>query len=426
MKTYFYRSKMMLFSQNPFFKIFFLFVIFGFFANELYSAPIRTKRENKKTTKINPFGVTKCENLENFKQLKILSEVDFAKEEVYGYHKEEPEFMFENEINLCPIASNNNDEAIFKSLTQTSNKAFFSLESKKNQLYNKIHAPFGFDVDDSIPNHQQSFYNIRSYKSYFVFSATQEVETIVEKLKNVKWDSTFRSITKSDYQILKSSIIYIGAGQPRRPFQQVRQTGNILRADVTLDNQLVHWLLAKGILQKMFKKILVVPFFGSNAYTACVYSELATIWTFKNQTMNNKMGEMWRIKHTLCIDKNNPELYVKNCFSKQAMQFVADYNVDAGIRQIGKYGVLLDIATKMSSKRKKVQHLITRDTTLFYEFDNDFFKIDDQDDEPFEQDFLVTILPFKKIDFVFTTKDWVERVRLVNTIQLYLVSKKYN
>ena len=54
--------------------------------------------------------------------------------------------------------------------------------------------------------------------------------------------------------------------------------------------------------------------------------------------------ELGKLRHKLCVEPNDFEKYLKNYFSKETLQFVADYNVEAGIRQIGKFGLVLSLA----------------------------------------------------------------------------------
>ncbi len=123
-------------------------------------------------------------------------------------------------------------------------------------------------------------------------------------------------------------------------------TSYILKGQLLLaiGQQLLYWFLAKGVRQNLFSKILVVPFFGSNNYPACVYSEQATIWALRNQTINVlRLFETAKFRHKLCVERSAPGKYLKNCLSKQALQFVGDFSVEAGIRQISKFGAVLNL-----------------------------------------------------------------------------------
>lgn len=385
----------------------------------------------------NPFTYKSCAKATNIVLLEKLASLDFSKEETYGYHKEEAETMFSDA--KCPTQSFSNDKTILNSPLEASNENFFSYDAKKFRLYRTMIAPYAqYEPSNDMP---VRFYkrnaNIQSFKSYFIFSVTEAVEVIVNKLKKVKWNENFKGvISTTDYQMLKSNLIYIGSGAPSRPFEHHVETSYLLSGQHLSFAQPVHTYLAKSVRQKLFSKILIVPFFGSNNYPACLYSEQATIWVLKNHTMNTRnYMELKRLSHKLCVERSDPEKYLKNCLSKQAMQFVADFNVETGIRQIGKFGVVLDLTKDDKqndwSHQIKFKHQpyinsayrITKKTTLFYKFGSieyeKFEKFWAGDKQiPLVQDDWVQMLPFKSIDFEFDTNDdWIERIRFANEVE---------
>ena len=98
----------------------------------------------------------------------------------------------------------------------------------------KIHAPFA-QYDERNDNENSAYHiypNIWSCVSYFAFSVTDEVEKAIEKLKKVEWNQTFDEITNDDYQLLKSNLVYIGFGQPKRPFDHAIMTSYILKGQL--------------------------------------------------------------------------------------------------------------------------------------------------------------------------------------------------
>ena len=95
--------------------------------------------------------------------------------------------------------------------------------------------------------------------------------------------------SESEYQILKTNLVYVGSGQPSRPFEHVIQTNYILSGQYVVGSQKLHAFLARGVLQNHFSKILIVPFFGSNYYPACLYSKQATAWVLRNHLINEKI-----------------------------------------------------------------------------------------------------------------------------------------
>ena len=163
----------------------------------------------------------------------------------------------------------------------------------------------------------RSHSNIRSFISYFLFTVTDQVEKIIAKLKRVPWDSDFHNVlSRSEYQVLKSNLVYVGSGQTKRPFEHVTYTNYLLNG-ITMENtQKIHYFLAKGVRQNLFQKVLIIPFFSSNNYAGCLYSEQATIWVLGNHTLNNHNLEFDKIKHNMSVDRSNPEKYLKNAFSK--------------------------------------------------------------------------------------------------------------
>ncbi len=441
--------------------LFICLIVFVFVVNEYYTLPIPargrpkkpsssssgTKRggssdnappakrfcSTKKSGKRDPFQLETCSGVENIALLNTLAAVNFEKEDVYGYHKEQPELMFRKGT-VCPIHSLSNDEAIHDSKSRRSNKFFFSLESKRYALHRKIHAPLAqYDERNDNKNSKYHLYpNIHSCVSYFVFSVTDEVEKVIEKLNQVEWDQTFDEITKDDYQLLKSNLVYIGSGQPKRPFDHAIMTSYILGGQLFTGQQPIHWYLAKGVRQGLFSKILVVPFFGSNNYPACVYSEQATIWALRNQTMNvPRLFETAKFRHKLCVERSAPGKYLKNCLSKQALQFVGDFNVEAGIRQISKFGAVLDL--KNNNKQfdwsdqirfEKEPYInsafrLTKSTTQFFKFgplESDQMAPHMYTSKRVTENNDYFIFPFEKFKFSLTNNDWIERIRLANEI----------
>ncbi|KAH9388086.1 hypothetical protein TYRP_009292, partial [Tyrophagus putrescentiae] len=404
--------------------------------DEDFESAIKRYKPSKAKEKLkNPFSYKSCAKATNIVLLEKLASVDFAKEETYGYHKEEAETMFANA--KCLTQSFSNDKTILNSPLEASNGNFFSYEAKKFRLYRTMIAPFAhYDPsnDMQIPFYQRNA-NIRSLK------ITEEVEIIVNKLRKVKWNENFKGvISTTDYQVLKSNLVYIGSGTPARPLIHQVLTSYLLSGQRMIPfSQPVHTYLAKGVRQKLFSKILIVPFFSSNTYPACLYSEQATLWALKNHTMNTRnYVESNKLSHKLCVERSEPEKYLKNCFSKQAMQFIADFNVEAGIRQIGKFGVVLDLAKDDKqngwSHQIKFKHQpyinsayrITKKTTLFYKFGTIEYEKTEKfwagvDRIPLAQDDWVQMLPFKSIDFEFATNDdWIERIRFANEVENFM------
>ncbi|KAH9392055.1 hypothetical protein TYRP_022328, partial [Tyrophagus putrescentiae] len=385
---------------------------------------------------------------EIFKSLQEIT-VDFSIEPVYGYHKEKAEPMFDNQ--KCTVTSFNNDKEIFKSLMEKSNKDFFNSKSKRRILFKKIHAPFAYydDGNDIKEQYYKRYSNADSYISYFIFSLPSTVEAIVKKLQNNKWSENFhKTLSEEDYQLLKSNLLYVGSGRPQRPFQHIIIANYLLSGQPVPGGKLLHNYLARAVLQNMFHKVLIVPFFGSNNYPACFYSEQVTIWTLKEHLLNDlNYFETFKLKHKLCVERSYPEKYLKNCFSKQAMQFVADYNVEAAIRQIGKFGIVSPIANSDNTNNWKNQisfHYqsyinsvfgLSKEKTLFYKFGLPFFdkseikffvqSLNNKDKlvkKDWKQNIYVQMLPFQNFDFVFKNDDWIERVRFANEIENNLKS----
>ena len=436
-----------------------LFIIFIFSFSLIDTQPNTCKRAGNfldehptkriKTLKNlqNPFQLKSCENSKNSIYLQKLANIKFSNEKVYGYHKENAETMFESQ--QCKIQSFNNDNDIFKSIETMSNLEFFNLVSSRKTLYKTILNVFAHHdkYNDKPDSHQKRFANIRSYKSYFIFTITQGMETIINKLKQLDFNKNFKNIlSESEYQILKTNLIYVGAGQPSRPFDHVVQTNNILLGKYVNNPQKLHLFLARGVIQNQFSKIMIVSFFGSNHYPAVLYSEQATAWVLRDHIINEKNHmELGKLKHKLCVEPSYPELYLKNCFSTQALQFVADYNVEAGIRQIGKFGKIVSLTNPKQEKvwenevSFKTQPYIdstfsvAKNTTLFYRFGLPFYDIKNINLAtlnskipiellPFAEKNYRRMFPFHKIDFVFKEGDWIERVRLANEIENNLVS----
>ncbi len=124
-----------------------------------------------------------------------------------------------------------------------------------------------------------------------------------------------RSIFDDEFQV--SNLIYVGSGRFYKPFQHIVMT-NYLLSGQNLFNfgmQQLHTYFAKGVLQNNFKKILIVPFFGSNNYPACLYAEQVTIWALRKHLINaQNYFETSKLRHKLCVERNDPEKYLKNCF----------------------------------------------------------------------------------------------------------------
>ncbi len=151
--------------------------------------------------------------------------------------------------------------------------------------------------------------------------------------------------------------------------------------------QKLHAYLARGVLQKILHKILIVLFFGSIYYPACLYNEQVTASVFRAHLINTLIFvELKKLRHKLCVERSDPEKYPKNIFSKQFMQFVANYNVETGIRRIGQFGYVLPITNPNNDNNWKNQikfksqpystsaFSITKDSTLFYKFEMPFYE----------------------------------------------------
>ena len=394
----------------------------------------------------NPFGLKSCENANNIILLKNLAKVDFSVELVYGHHKEKAELMFDAQT--CPITSFSNDKEARKSMEKSSNHEFFKEKSKRRVLFKTINAPLAhYDPsNDKYEQRYKKYANLKSYISYFIFTLPSGVEKIVEKLKNTKWNEKFQ-ISELEYQMLKSNLIYVGSGRPSRPFEHITLTNYILSGQYlsNFGTQKLHAYLARGVLQKIFNKILIVPFFGSNYYPACLYNEQVTAWTLRANLINTlNRVELTKLRHKLCVERSDPEIYLKNMFSKQSMQFVADYNVEAGIRQIGQFGFVLPITNPNNDNNWKNQikfksqpystsaFSITKDSTLFYKFGMPFYEETNvvfesiSNDDTWFQTYYTIMFPIKRVDFIFKEDDWIERIRLANEIENSLVSSYIN
>lgn len=247
--------------------------------------------------------------------------------------------------------------------------------------------------------------------------------------------------------MLKSNLIYVGSGRPSRPFEHITFTNYILSGQYlsNFGTQKLHAYLARGVLQKIFNKILIVPFYGSNYYPSCLYNEQVTAWVLRDHLINTlNFVELKKLRHKLCVERSDPERYLKNLFSKQSMQFVADYNVEAGIRQIGKFGFVLPITKPNDDNNWKNQikfksqpystsaFSITKDSTLFYKFGMPFYEETNvvfesiSNDDTWFQTYYTIMFPIKRVDFIFKEDDWIERIRLANEIENNLVSSFIN
>lgn len=159
---------------------------------------------------------------------------------------------------------------------------------------------------------------------------------------------------------------------------------------------------------------------------------------------SRKSFELAKIRHKLCVEPTEPEKYLKNCLSKQAMQFVADYNIESGIRQIGKFGIVLEISKKdeINTWENQIRFdnaqpylnsafRITKKTTLFYKFGSNLFQdtslifdsLTLKTGQPvtIRQNYWTRIFPFATIDFAFKNEDWIERIRFANEVENILI-----
>ena len=129
------------------------------------------------------------------------------------------------------------------------------------------------------------------------------------------------------------------------------------------------------------------------------------------------------------------------------MQFVADYNIESGIRQIGKFGIVLEISKKdeINTWENQIRFdnaqpylnsafRITKKTTLFYKFGSNLFQDSSlifdsltlKTGQPvtIRQNYWTRIFPFATIDFAFKNEDWIERIRFANEVENILVNIK--
>ncbi len=116
--------------------------------------------------------------------------------------------------------------------------------------------------------------------------------------------------------MLKSNLAYVGSGQTKKLFEHVTYTNYLLNGITMESTQKIHYFLAKGVRQNLFQKVLIVPFFSFNNYAGCLYSEQATLWVLGNHTLNDHMLEFDKIKHNMCVERSDPEKYLKNVCQK--------------------------------------------------------------------------------------------------------------
>lgn len=353
--------------------------------------------------------------------LETLANEDITKNH-YGYQIEELIPHFGVDKNGYQDYSGNNELEILKSDNNIKNDVF--MESQKKTLQNKINAvlatfkgPSHF-VGSGMTKKMREIYNVESYKSYFVFAVTTELKEVLNKLKKIDWKAKI-NINKNEFNLLRNHLVYIGSGQAKRPFDHVISTSKVFAFYGKTRIQPLHIFLAKSLLEKLVTEILVVPFHSCNNYAACAYNEYATIYTHTNLTMNNRPGDMYQFGYKLCVDQKDPRKYVRNLLSKEALQFVSDINIDSGIRQIGKFGVILQLSSHLIKRKqnngkqyinsafqwlKSKTHLNVFDYKIHFElFKNKF-----------------VIFPFERVDFKFIEK--IDKLNFANTIEFFLVS----
>lgn len=90
-----------------------------------------------------------------------------------------------------------------------------------------------------------------------------------------------------------------------------------------------------------------MPFAVAENLSPVAYNEYASIWSPKNLTLNTRHGDNSNFIFKFCVQQNDPRKYLKNVYSKQAFQCLADQNIELGIRQMKNFGVKQPIVDSM-------------------------------------------------------------------------------
>ncbi len=275
------------------------------------------------------------------------------------------------------------------------------------------------ELSDGESSSSKSFArNLRNWNptiNYFILPLTDEVKSVYENIKEFE----FKNFSMSNYQTLKAHTVYVGTGKQSKAFDHAIRVSDVLSGQI--DRALpIHWFLAKGFLQGMFKSILVAPFFGCSQPTVCAYREAATLWTHANQTMNGNDKKLTnKIIGELMADPENKE-QLKNSFSKESLQLISDDNVERGIRQMSmKFSVEVPIGTfkemykDMENIHRRSAFRWSPESFYFYEFKTKVYSQNKNDGS-------VIMLPFEKIDFNIGTNKIVKK-RLADDALYFMV-----
>lgn len=230
---------------------------------------------------------------------------------------------------------------------------------------------------------------------YTIFIMTDNFKAVYENIIEFE----FKNYSKSNHQTFMTSTVYIGSGSKN---WKVEASKHVTIVDSVLSGQVssalpIHWFLAKGFLQGMFKSIIVVPFYGCYSYPSCAYNEAALIYTHLNSTMNDNSGKLSEFIHKLWADPEDPLCPVKKLLSKETLQFISDFNIESGLRLMSmKFGEVFPLGQNVLEKEFGA--------TVYSHID----------------DGSIIMLPFDKVDFKIGVSK-VVRKRLANDAVFFMV-----
>ncbi len=323
-----------------------------------------------------------------------------------------------------------NDEQVRKSINAMSYNQY--LKSSGRAQHIDMNKPVIQEFPKYEGQYLKNHFNFRSYISYFIFALTPELEDIRnKKMESNNWDSIMH-LTETDYEIIMAHLVYTGSGRQSRPFDHLWNTDNVLCGKFAKKGRKstrssLSFFLAKAKLEERLKNVLIVPFAASEGVSPIAYNEYASIWSTKNFTFNTRDGDSSKFIFKFCVQQNDPRKYLKNVYSKQTLQCLADQNIELGIRQMKDFGVKQPIVDWLSKHHKKAAAGKPPGVSYAALWKKDKIKLNIFGFKLYSEHTLATkrkkkvviMLPFDAIDFDF--KGWLVKVNLINTITNHLV-----
>lgn len=255
--------------------------------------------------------------------------------------------------------------------------------------------------------------NMNPTFSLMIFIMTDDFKSTYENLKT----SSLKNFSMSQLETIVTSLAYIGSGSAVEVTELALNVDNVLSGQINTALP-IHWLLAKGFLQGMFKSILVVPLNVCTKFVFCAYSEAASIWLHANNTMNNNAGNINKFMHQFWVEPEVPKSEVRDKFNESTLHFVSHYCLELAVRKMSEQLCAeLPIGTKKNANLENA-HLHSdskwmKDSSYFYEFGTTVYSHNENDGS-------IIMLPFDKIDFKIGVNKNV-KTRLANDAMYFMV-----